>query len=220
MWVRSGSGRSPEGGNGNPFKYACLENPMGRGAWRAIVHGVGVAKESDTTEHTHTLTQTVNIYTYLSLSQSLKWTRGHDARCTGCTLLQPTQWLLGQFGKQEVNAGGGTDEENAVRSLPEAVARQPHPGKQFSSSSQWSGTELTSSPCSFPTPVLALSASPPDSLLICLSWSEMYNSQWLVGLFPDYSEPGTALNINTAEVNMTNEASVFIGTSYSCGEGK
>ena len=29
----------------------CLGNPMDRGAWRAIVHGV--AKESDMTEHTH-----------------------------------------------------------------------------------------------------------------------------------------------------------------------
>jgi len=27
-----GLGRSPEGGNGNPFQYSCLENPMGRGA--------------------------------------------------------------------------------------------------------------------------------------------------------------------------------------------
>ena len=42
------SGRSPEGGNGNPFQYYCLENPMDRGAWWAIVHGV--AKESDTAE--------------------------------------------------------------------------------------------------------------------------------------------------------------------------
>ena len=32
----SGSG----GGNGNPFQYSCLENPMDRGAWRATVHGV------------------------------------------------------------------------------------------------------------------------------------------------------------------------------------
>ena len=30
-------GRSPEGGNGNPFQYSCLENPMDRGAWWAIV---------------------------------------------------------------------------------------------------------------------------------------------------------------------------------------
>ena len=35
-----GSGRSPGEGNGNPFQYSCLENPMDRGAWRAIVHGV------------------------------------------------------------------------------------------------------------------------------------------------------------------------------------
>ena len=27
-------------GNDNPFPYACLGNPMGRGAWQAIVHGV------------------------------------------------------------------------------------------------------------------------------------------------------------------------------------
>ena len=27
-----GSGRSPEGGNGSPFQYSCLENPMDRGA--------------------------------------------------------------------------------------------------------------------------------------------------------------------------------------------
>ena len=33
------SGRSPEG-NGNPLQYSCLGNPMDRGAWWAIVHGV------------------------------------------------------------------------------------------------------------------------------------------------------------------------------------
>ena len=41
-----GSGRSPGEGNGNPLQYACLKNPMDRGAWWARVHGV--AKESDT----------------------------------------------------------------------------------------------------------------------------------------------------------------------------
>ena len=34
-----GSGRSPDEGNGNPFQYSCLENPMDRGAWRATLHG-------------------------------------------------------------------------------------------------------------------------------------------------------------------------------------
>ena len=35
-----GSGRSPGEGNGNPFHYSWLENPMDRKAWQAIVHGV------------------------------------------------------------------------------------------------------------------------------------------------------------------------------------
>ena len=35
-----GSGRSPEGGHGNPLQYPGLENCMDRGAWRATVHGV------------------------------------------------------------------------------------------------------------------------------------------------------------------------------------
>ena len=30
------SGRSPGGRNGYPLQSACLENPMDRGAWRAI----------------------------------------------------------------------------------------------------------------------------------------------------------------------------------------
>ena len=35
-----GSGRSPGKGNGNPFYYSCLENPMDRGICWAIVHRV------------------------------------------------------------------------------------------------------------------------------------------------------------------------------------
>ena len=34
----SGSGRSPEEGNGYPLHYSCLENPMDRGPWRSTVH--------------------------------------------------------------------------------------------------------------------------------------------------------------------------------------
>ena len=41
-----GAWRSPRKGNGNPPQHSCLGNPMDRGAWQAIVHGV--AKESDT----------------------------------------------------------------------------------------------------------------------------------------------------------------------------
>ena len=32
-----GSGRSPRGGHGNPLQYSCLENPMDRGDWQAMV---------------------------------------------------------------------------------------------------------------------------------------------------------------------------------------
>ena len=35
-----GLGRSPGGRNSNPLQYSCLQNPMDREAWRAIVHGV------------------------------------------------------------------------------------------------------------------------------------------------------------------------------------
>ena len=35
-----GLGRSPEGGDGIPLQYSCLENPMDRGAWWAMVHRV------------------------------------------------------------------------------------------------------------------------------------------------------------------------------------
>ena len=43
-----GSGRSPGEVNGNSLQYSCLENPVDRGAWWAIVHGGH--KESDMTE--------------------------------------------------------------------------------------------------------------------------------------------------------------------------
>ena len=43
-----GSGRLPGEGNGNPFQYSCLRNPMDGGAWRATSPQGG--KELDTTE--------------------------------------------------------------------------------------------------------------------------------------------------------------------------
>ena len=42
-----GSERSPGEGNGNRLQCSCLENPMDRGAWQAMVHGV--TKELDST---------------------------------------------------------------------------------------------------------------------------------------------------------------------------
>ena len=45
-----GSVRLPAGANGNLLQYSCLGNPMDRGAWWSIVHGI---VESDTIEHKH-----------------------------------------------------------------------------------------------------------------------------------------------------------------------
>ena len=52
-----GSGRSPGGGHGNPLQYACLENPMGRGAWSTTVHRVTKSgtQLKQLSTHTHTL---------------------------------------------------------------------------------------------------------------------------------------------------------------------
>ena len=54
-----GSGRCPGAGNGYLLQCSCLENPMDRWAWWAVVHEF---TKSDTTEqliHTHTHTQTL-----------------------------------------------------------------------------------------------------------------------------------------------------------------
>ena len=40
MGLILGSGKSPGGGNANPFQYSSVENPVVRGSWQAIVHRV------------------------------------------------------------------------------------------------------------------------------------------------------------------------------------
>ena len=42
-----------------PLLYSCLENPMDRGAWRAIVHEV--PKDSDITEELNNKNKTLNL---------------------------------------------------------------------------------------------------------------------------------------------------------------
>ena len=41
-------------GNGNPLQYSCLENPIGRGAWQATVHGVAKSWTRLSDFHFHT----------------------------------------------------------------------------------------------------------------------------------------------------------------------
>ena len=49
----TGSGRAPGGGNDNPLQYSCLENPMNRGAWWAIVHQAARAVHDLATKPAH-----------------------------------------------------------------------------------------------------------------------------------------------------------------------
>ena len=55
------------GGNDNPLQYSCLENPMDRRVWWAMVHGG--RKESDTTERLH-FSIHINIFVVALLSPS------------------------------------------------------------------------------------------------------------------------------------------------------
>ena len=45
-----GLGRPSGGGNGNPFQYSVLKNPMDGEAWWTTVHGVATTEYADTTE--------------------------------------------------------------------------------------------------------------------------------------------------------------------------
>ena len=92
-----GSGRSPGGGNINPLQYSCLKNPMARGAWQAIVHGVTkdwATEHPHRYVHTHTHTSAhvsgeictssvhcirANFLPVLELGKMLpKWVKGRD----------------------------------------------------------------------------------------------------------------------------------------------
>ena len=50
-----GSGMSPAEGRGNPLQCSCLENPMDRGAWGAMVHGVAKRQTRLSDGHTRTI---------------------------------------------------------------------------------------------------------------------------------------------------------------------
>ena len=69
-------GRSPGKGNGNPFQYSHLGNPMDRGALWATVHEV--TKESDRTErpnnnnHTYIYSR-VYLQNYIDIYRSQNW---------------------------------------------------------------------------------------------------------------------------------------------------
>ena len=72
-----GLGKSPGEGNSNPLQDSCLKNPMHRGAWRAIVHGVVKSRtrlcDSRTRTHTHILDFKLFCSQSLETRLSLPW---------------------------------------------------------------------------------------------------------------------------------------------------
>ena len=85
--------RYPEGRNGNPLQYSCLENSMDIGAWQAAVHGVTKSPTHRAIEHACTPAQWVYIVWTQNLSaiSVSKGCCGHKAisHCRGhwcCTL--------------------------------------------------------------------------------------------------------------------------------------
>ena len=82
------SGRSPEGGNGNPLQCSCLENPMDRGAWWATVHGATKSQK---------WLQRLCMYTQL-----------HGCHCSLRSFLLCWSWSLGLWVSQKIH---GSSEE-------------------------------------------------------------------------------------------------------------
>ena len=54
-----GSEKSPGGGHGSPLHYSCLENPMDRGAWQAIIHRIAKGQTQLKGLSAHTLVSTL-----------------------------------------------------------------------------------------------------------------------------------------------------------------
>ena len=95
------SGRSPGEGNGNPLQHSCLENPMDRGAWRAVVHGVTKSWKRLSNEHFHfqrhsgsPISLLLHGISFLWHYSSWKSKKNHLARCLALVLFKLLRFTL------------------------------------------------------------------------------------------------------------------------------
>ena len=70
MWLDPWIWKIPGEGNGNPFQYSCLGNPMDRGTWSAIGHGVTKSHKQLKRLSMHTKDQ--NIIKYKTIKENSK----------------------------------------------------------------------------------------------------------------------------------------------------
>ena len=85
-------GRSPGEENGNPLQYSCLENPMDRGAWWPIIHGVTKSRtQLSAHTHTHTLGPLRKHFSFFLFSnvghRRGGWINGRLSAERGCVIL-------------------------------------------------------------------------------------------------------------------------------------
>ena len=78
-----GLGRSPGGGYSNPLQYSRLENPMGKGAWWAIVHRVTKSQTRLKQLSTHTrLPGELKLFTIMKRMSLILAIPFHLLKCT------------------------------------------------------------------------------------------------------------------------------------------
>ena len=133
-----GLGRSPGEGNGNPFPYSCLENPMDRGVWRATVHSR--VRHDRATEHQHLLFLPHKRWflwvwplapplTYTSwLGSVLLWaSTTHEYRALGATCLPGFTWKDQRFVKPSQSTMEASLPPHRPASFSEFPPKQWHP---------------------------------------------------------------------------------------------
>ena len=94
LGLNSGSERYLEKGNGNPFQYSCLKNPMNRGAWRATVHGVARVGHIRVTKPPPHFTLTTPFSSVQSLSRVLLFMTPWTTACQASLSITNSQSLL------------------------------------------------------------------------------------------------------------------------------
>ena len=111
-----GSERSHGGGNGNPLQYSCLGNPVDRGAWWAIVHGV---TKSQTWLSDSTTTNTPVIeYCYSGAQSCLTLFDSMDCSLLGFAVL----YYLLEFAQTHVYWVGDAIQSSHLLSPPSPLA--------------------------------------------------------------------------------------------------
>ena len=82
-------------GNGTPLQYSCLENPMDRGAWWAVVHGVAESQirlsDFTFTFHFHALEKEMATHSSVLAWRIPGTVEPVGCRLWGCTELDMTE---------------------------------------------------------------------------------------------------------------------------------